>query len=88
MFVPWHLQNKYKDGEGDLKGDETKGEETKEESKEVIESELKKAKVYNRYYHVFKKGELEELVKKVESVSIVKSYYDRDNWCVICEKKG
>lgn len=53
-----------------------------------MESELKNAKVYNRYYHVFKEGELEQLVKEVDGLKILQSYYDRDNWCVICEKKG
>lgn len=66
VFVPWHLQNKY-----EAKGGAEQKEEEKEETKEkVMESELKQSKVYNRYYHVFKEGELEELVKQVAGLSI------------------
>ncbi len=51
-------------------------------------SEMKQASVYQRYYHMFKKGELEELVGEVKSVRVLESYYDRDNWCVICERRS
>ncbi|KAF9438656.1 tRNA methyltransferase, has a role in tRNA modification [Entomortierella beljakovae] len=42
--------------------------------------------VYNRYYHLFQEGELEELVLRTNKSSIVKSGYDRDNWWCILEK--
>jgi len=35
---------------------------------------------------VFKKGELEELIKASGNLTIVDSYYDHANWCVVCEK--
>lgn len=41
---------------------------------------------YLRFYHVFEEGELEELCKQFNNVSIVKSYYDQGNWCVIFQK--
>ncbi|KAI8990026.1 S-adenosyl-L-methionine-dependent methyltransferase [Pilobolus umbonatus] len=41
------------------------------------------APVYNRYYHLFKKGELDDLFNKVEGVAIESSGYDRDNHYVI-----
>ncbi|KAK4305059.1 hypothetical protein Pmani_023049 [Petrolisthes manimaculis] len=41
--------------------------------------------VFHRYYHVFKQGELEQLCSQL-NVSIVNSYYDEGNWCVIFEK--
>lgn len=39
-----------------------------------------------RFYHVFEENELEELCRKVDDISIVKSYHDQGNWCVIFEK--
>lgn len=39
-----------------------------------------------RYYHVFEKGELEDLVIQIPEVSIAESYYDQGNHCVIFKK--
>ena len=42
---------------------------------------------YQRYYHVFREGELDEMIeKKIPSLHIIKSYYDHANWCVVAEK--
>ncbi|CEG68791.1 hypothetical protein RMATCC62417_04983 [Rhizopus microsporus] len=43
--------------------------------------------VYNRYYHLFKEGELNELFGQVEDVVIEETGYDRDNHYVIACKK-
>ena len=40
-------------------------------------------KTYHRFYHVFKKGEIEEILSKIKNVSIEKVFYDDGNWCVI-----
>ncbi|XP_045539399.1 protein piccolo [Papilio machaon] len=41
----------------------------------------------HRYYHVFKKGELDQLIEQyVESLHVVSSYYDQASWCVVAEK--
>ncbi|KAI9351870.1 S-adenosyl-L-methionine-dependent methyltransferase [Pilaira anomala] len=52
-------------------------------------SELKEEEypVYNRYYHLFKKGELDDLFEQIEGVVIERSGYDRDNHYVIAQKK-
>lgn len=39
-----------------------------------------------RFYHVFEEGELDSLCGQVENVSIVKSYYDQGNYCVLFKK--
>ncbi|XP_038674708.1 probable tRNA methyltransferase 9B isoform X1 [Scyliorhinus canicula] len=40
-----------------------------------------------RYYHVFKQGELIELIEKyTEGLQVIQTYYDHANWCVIVEK--
>jgi SAM-dependent methyltransferase len=42
--------------------------------------------IFLRYYYVFKKGELENLISCFDNVKIKKSYYERGNWGVILEK--
>eukprot|EP00062_Callorhinchus_milii_P007040 gi/632948200/ref/XP_007889460.1/ PREDICTED: putative methyltransferase KIAA1456 homolog isoform X2 [Callorhinchus milii] len=40
-----------------------------------------------RYYHVFKQGELVELIEKhIEDLHVIQTYYDHANWCVVAEK--
>jgi len=40
----------------------------------------------NRYYHLFKKGELDDLVDQIKIGKVVETGYDRDNWYVIAER--
>lgn len=39
-----------------------------------------------RYYHVFKKDELDSMLKMIPKLTIVESYYDRGNWCSVIQK--
>lgn len=39
-----------------------------------------------RFYHVFSEGELESLCEQIPNITVIKSYYDQGNWCVILEK--
>lgn len=42
---------------------------------------------YHRYYHVFREGELDQLIEKyVQNLHIISSYYDHSSWCVVAEK--
>jgi len=84
VFVPWHLQDTY---------DKDETEESKvniEQNSGFIETaikdETKKSTIYHRYYHVFKKGELEELIQEIPGLEIQRSFYDHANWCVVLEK--
>jgi tRNA (uracil-5-)-methyltransferase TRM9 len=43
-------------------------------------------KTYQRYYHLYRKGELEEDVEAAGGV-VMESGYDRDNWYVIARRK-
>ncbi|KXN65503.1 S-adenosyl-L-methionine-dependent methyltransferase [Conidiobolus coronatus NRRL 28638] len=79
VYVPWVMQSQFETNKP------SKAEETKVNNEEK-EEEKKPNKVYNRYYHLFKEGELEELVNQVENTEIVKSGYDRDNWYCIVKK--
>ena len=77
-FVPWHLQNRFEN--------ETKVE-TIQNGPNVTEDKNINCKVYQRYYHVFYKGELEDIIKKTGiKVDIEKSYFDHANWCCIIKK--
>lgn len=71
-------------------------EEKKTDEKQPVEggeeedfqlNEGKKTLVYKRYYHMFKRGELEDLVSEVPEVEIQESFYDHANWCVILQRK-
>lgn len=43
--------------------------------------------IYHRFYHVFREGELDQLIEKyVENLHIISSYYDHSSWCVVAEK--
>lgn len=44
------------------------------------------AAVFMRYYHVYRRGELEEELARVPHCRVVESYYDHQNWCAIVER--
>jgi hypothetical protein len=42
---------------------------------------------YHQFYHVFREGELDQLIGKyVENLHVISSYYDHASWCIIAEK--
>ena len=61
---------------------------TKETTAPTVENG--ESKTFLRYYHVFKEGELEDLIRTSPELSsqftIEESYYDQGNWCVILVK--
>ncbi|CAI2387862.1 unnamed protein product [Moneuplotes crassus] len=84
VFVPWHLYHKY-DKEQNRKR-EVNIQTNTGFIETAIKDETKNATIYHRYYHVFKKGELEALINKIPGLKIEQSYYDHANWCVVLEK--
>uniref|UniRef100_A0A182Y9F9 Fe2OG dioxygenase domain-containing protein n=1 Tax=Anopheles stephensi TaxID=30069 RepID=A0A182Y9F9_ANOST len=51
-------------------------------------SETIEKTTFLRYYHVFEEHELEKLcLDSVGQITLVESYYDQGNWCVVLEKK-
>lgn len=42
--------------------------------------------VYQRYCHVYRKGELEDLCSSVPGIRITQSGYDHNNWYIILQK--
>ena len=77
-LVPWHLP---------VHRAEAVAAATSRASKEMDSGT--NALVFKRYYHLFEPGELEGLVREgVEGAGVVESFYDKDNWCVVMERKG
>lgn len=73
VFVPWKLKKRQATPNNHVKEAAASGQEEEEEV------------VYQRYYHMFKKGELEELIMDAakqsgRTATITQNGYDRDNW--------
>ncbi|KAF5094390.1 hypothetical protein D0Z03_002098 [Geotrichum reessii] len=93
VLVPWVLQNKQKKKKkkqpvNQKKGtpeDESKSVSESEKNPEEEEEEKKEEVVKQRYYHLYKKGELEADVD-IAGGKVVESGYSRDNWYSIITK--
>ncbi|XP_036113806.1 alkylated DNA repair protein alkB homolog 8 isoform X2 [Molossus molossus] len=72
LLVPWHL----------------KGNPGKEKPTEPFgpAGTHDPSPVFHRFYHMFCEGELEAACQTLNNVSILQSYYDQGNWCVILQK--
>jgi hypothetical protein len=86
VFVPWHLHDTYEKEVEQKDRKQVNIESNTGYIETAIKDETKKSTIYHRYYHVFKKGELEELIAEVPGLEIRRSFYDHANWCVILEK--
>uniref|UniRef100_A0A8K9Y3X2 tRNA (carboxymethyluridine(34)-5-O)-methyltransferase n=1 Tax=Oncorhynchus mykiss TaxID=8022 RepID=A0A8K9Y3X2_ONCMY len=90
LLVPWHLKGGGRGGCNQGRGGDEHGEQG---SKNTLDPPTEAqapapSPVFHRYYHVFQKGELEELCVRVRGVAIQRSYHDQGNWCVILKKTG
>lgn len=72
LLVPWHLKG-------------TPGKDKPTVPFDPVGSH-DPSPVFHRYYHVFREGELEAACQTLSNVSILQSYYDQGNWCVILQK--
>lgn len=97
VLVEWKLQEKYapnvdtstSTNEGD---DENQHRHQKDQHQPSKKSALitkhakknaeKKWVVYQRYCHVYRAGELEELVSQVPGLEVLSCEYSRSNWCL------
>lgn len=41
---------------------------------------------FQRYYHVFRHGELVQLFSKTDRLQVIEEFFDHENWCVIAKK--
>lgn len=88
VLVPWNMEKKYVEQILEQAEDETK-EKIKSmisESPEVTKQN-KEYIVFQRYYHVFRSGELTQLVKKFPNLEVGPEEFDHANWTVVCTKK-
>ena len=78
IFILWNNQRKYEE-----KNTSNKAEKQFNEEKGTF--------VYKRYYHIFVKGELEDLVESCRErlefgFDVVKSFQDEENFCIELQK--
>lgn len=95
VLVPWVLKGeKKKKNKKDEKtktmtmrdaGGGEKEHEDKNEDENGRKTQEEKEEVYQRYYHLYRQGELEEDIRAVGGV-VVRSGYDRDNWWAVCAR--
>lgn len=70
VLVPWHRKMVRRP----CPEDKTKNEKKPDE------------KTFHRYYHVFKQKELTDLCGNFPNVTVLESYYDEGNWCIVLQR--
>jgi tRNA (uracil-5-)-methyltransferase TRM9 len=83
VMVPWVLKQKKEKKVKQKKGDATNGEVADEQEAEKASGD----KTFLRYYHLYKKGELEDDIKEAGGV-VLESGYEKDNWWAITSPTG
>eukprot|EP00741_Cyanophora_paradoxa_P025604 tig00000383_g24708.t1 len=80
-LVPWHLQARFQRQRGRPAspgpGGEGEAGEAGAGAGEVV---------LRRFYHVFRKGELEALVESLGTARLLESGYDKENWWLVAER--
>jgi SAM-dependent methyltransferase len=83
LLVPWNIPRKFIDSKELEKNsalrenlDRINGENGMNGDKILVQ----------RYCHVYREGELQELFDKAGGNRIIQTYYDRGNWCIIAQK--
>lgn len=89
FMVPWNLDKRFaqpkakKQENGDSNVAEVEPEEEKNEKKTATKGE---PIVVQRYCHMFKEGELEQLVALAGNAQVEEHYYDESNWAVVLRR--
>ena len=42
--------------------------------------------VFQRYYHLFTREELQSLVAALPGARVIETFYDKSNWCIVFER--
>lgn len=84
VMVPWVMRAK-KEKEG-KKGKSKNQQATEPPTETEVSSEQTMDKTFLRYYHLYRKGELEEIIKEAGG-EVVEAGYDKDNWWAIVTRK-
>jgi tRNA (uracil-5-)-methyltransferase TRM9 len=92
-MVPWVMREKKekqkKDRKQNNKGDaaqQAAPEQTTAVQTTGTRLEPAGDKTFYRYYHLYRKGELEQNIE-LAGGTVVEAGYDRDNWWAICQRK-
>lgn len=81
------LQKEHRKQSGDESNRGPQGEEQQESTESPQGSEGQGEGSCLRYYHVFREGELAELIgNHIEELHVKHTYFDHANWCVVAEK--
>jgi hypothetical protein len=80
VMVEWKLQEKY------VAEQPQSTEDAEHVATHAKADKAKRWVVYQRYCHVYKRGELEALVAQVPGVVVVATEYSRSNWCLRLER--
>ena len=82
LLVPWHFK--------EVKQKKSENQQQIQQQQQIQEQPppTQPERVFHRYYHVFKEGELEEMVRSIRryDVQVLRTYYDQGNWGVIFRK--
>lgn len=73
VLVPWHLQTHF-------------AMEGSEDDEGELDGEGRR--VFRRYCHMYREGELEAICRSIEGCRLLESGWDRSNWFVVLEKLG
>ena len=65
---------------------ETNGKSARSDLESVSEAGMHGELVYQRYCHVYKEGELEDLCSGIPGCRVLESGFDKGNWFVLFEK--
>ncbi|KAJ0411634.1 hypothetical protein ATCC90586_004103 [Pythium insidiosum] len=83
FMVPWNLDQRF------ARASDKQAAQGPAEQPEKTETETAAAAapvVVQRYCHMFKQGELEELVRDAGDAEVEESYYDQSNWAVVLRR--
>ncbi|KAJ3047465.1 tRNA methyltransferase, has a role in tRNA modification [Rhizophlyctis rosea] len=89
VFVPWHMPKRQYPA--NIPSSAPASQDSSQPASQTpqtttVREDGDEEVVYQRYYHLFVKGELDDLVIKAGGAEIVDSGYDRDNWYIIARK--
>lgn len=91
VMVPWVMKVK-KEKEGKKTRDQKRLELTDPgaelpKEREIESEQQPQDKTFLRYYHLYRRGELEQLIEEAGG-QVVEAGYDKDNWWAIAVRKS
>lgn len=89
VLVPWKLQKHFANSKEYCSEENKKSTLPDDYSKSSCSHAVEDAKgniVFQRYCHVYKEGELEELCSRIDNCRVIESGFDKSNWFIIVSK--